>query len=389
MKKNKICLIMKNNEGWTGGSEYIKNILFSFSYLETNDRKKVELHLISFENKNFNKSLEKYYDYLHTYDNLSPLFIRKLFKQKSFNKLKEFIFTFLTVLRWKINFVFPFPNYLSFLGINSALWIPDFQHHYLDKFFSNKEIQYRNKKFKKIVRNSSLLVLSSKDSRKDLNKFYQKENKKVFVLNFRANLNRLWLKENPEQTIKKYHLPDKFFLISNQFWKHKNHLLVFKALDYLKNKKNIKPIIVFTGKLFYGDDSYGKEIIAEIKKLNINNQIFILGLIPKKDQFLLMRKSIAIIQPSLFEGWSTIVEESRSIGKNIILSDLGVHKEQNFSRSIFFQRNSYEDLALKISYAFEKFRPGPNKNEENLFARKHKILMQNFAKRFLLLSNIK
>ena len=102
-----------------------------------------------------------------------------------------------------------------------------------------------------------------------------------------------------------------------------------------------------------------------------------------------MRKSIAIIQPSLFEGWSTIVEESRSIGKNIILSDLGVHKEQNFSRSIFFQRNSYEDLALKISYAFEKFRHGPNKNEENLFARKHKILMQNFAKRFLLLSNIK
>ena len=30
MKKTKICLIMKNNEGWTGGSEYIKNILFSF-----------------------------------------------------------------------------------------------------------------------------------------------------------------------------------------------------------------------------------------------------------------------------------------------------------------------------------------------------------------------
>ena len=117
----------------------------------------------------------------------------------------------------------------------------------------------------------------------------------------------------------------------------------------MKNKKNIKPIIVFTGKLFYGDDSYGKEIIAEIKKLNINNQIFILGLIPKKDQFLLMRKSIAIIQPSLFEGWSTIVEESRSIGKNIILSDLGVHKEQNFSRSIFFQRNSQKLMKKKLS----------------------------------------
>lgn len=387
MKKNKICLILKNNEGWTGGSEYIKNILFSFSYLEPYVRKKIELHLISFENKNFNKTLEKYYDYIHTYDNLSPLFIRKLFKQKLFNKLKEFIFTFFIILRCKMNFVFPFPNYLFCLGINSALWIPDFQHHYLKEFFSNKEIQYRNQKFKKIVKSSSRLVLSSKDSRKDLNKFYKKDNNKVFILNFRANLNRTWLKENPDQIIKKYNLPVKFFLISNQFWKHKNHLLVFKALDYLKNEKNIKPKIVFTGKLFYGDDSYGKEIIAEIKKLDINNQIFILGLIPKKDQFLLMRKSIALIQPSLFEGWSTIVEESRSIGKYIILSDLEVHKEQNFSRSIFFQRNSYEDLALKMSYAFNKFKPGPSRSEEILFARRHKILMQNFAKRFLLLSN--
>ena len=38
MKKNKICLILRNNPGWKGGSEYIKNILFSFSYLN----KKIE-----------------------------------------------------------------------------------------------------------------------------------------------------------------------------------------------------------------------------------------------------------------------------------------------------------------------------------------------------------
>ena len=30
MNKNRICLILKNNSGWTGGTEYIKNILFFF-----------------------------------------------------------------------------------------------------------------------------------------------------------------------------------------------------------------------------------------------------------------------------------------------------------------------------------------------------------------------
>ena len=101
-----------------------------------------------------------------------------------------------------------------------------------------------------------------------------------------------------------------------------------------------------------------------------------------------MRKSISIIQPSLFEGWSTIVEESRSIGKLIILSDLEVHKEQNFSRSIFFKRNSYKDLALKILYVFKNFKPGPETIIENLFAEQNKELMQNFAKEFILLSNL-
>ena len=102
-----------------------------------------------------------------------------------------------------------------------------------------------------------------------------------------------------------------------------------------------------------------------------------------------MRQSLAVIQPSLFEGWSTIVEESRSIGKNIIISDLDVHKEQNFRRSIFFKRNSYKDLASKIFYAFKKFRPGPDINTENSFALEHNDLMQNFAREFIFLSNLK
>ena len=80
--KQKICLILKNNPGWTGGSEYIKNILFSFSYLDLKDRQKVELHLISFENSFVNNKLEKYCKQIHTYYDLKPNFMRGIFKNK-------------------------------------------------------------------------------------------------------------------------------------------------------------------------------------------------------------------------------------------------------------------------------------------------------------------
>ena len=389
MNKNKICLILKDNPDWTGGSQYIKNILFSFKYLKNKERRKLELHLISFENPSSGNKLDKYCEYLHSYYLVkNPLIKSFLLNQKN-NKLLELIFTLIIIVKYQINFVFPFPNYLPFFGFRTALWIPDLQHHYLDNLFSKEELQFRDKKFRKILNNSSTLVLSSNDCKKDINKFYGSYDKDIFILNFRANLNKNWLKTDPINILKKYNLPENFFLISNQFWKHKNHLLVLKALDYLKNKKNIKPNIVFTGKLFFDENDYGKEIIADIKKRELNNQIFILGLIPKKDQFLLMRKSISIIQPSLFEGWSTIVEESRSIGKVIILSDLAVHKEQRFSRSIFFKRNSYKDLSLKILYVLKKFKPGPELIIENSFAKQSKVLMHDFAKKFVLLSNLK
>ena len=165
--------------------------------------------------------------------------------------------------------------------------------------------------------------------------------------------------------------------------------MVFKALEFLKNKKNIRPNIVLTGKLFFDDNFYSNQIIYAIKKYKINSQIFLLGLIPKKDQFLLMRKSLAIIQPSLFEGWSTIVEESRSIGKQIILSDLAVHKEQKFSRSIFFKRNSYRDLSAKILSSYKNSEPGPDLNIEKSFSNENMILMKDFAKKFISLSKLK
>ena len=102
-----------------------------------------------------------------------------------------------------------------------------------------------------------------------------------------------------------------------------------------------------------------------------------------------MRKSIAVIQPSLFEGWSTIVEESRSIGKKIILSVLDVHKEQKFSRSIFFKRNSYNDLSAKIFSSYKNSEPGPDLDIEKSFSNEHYILMKDFAKKFIALSKLK
>ena len=61
-----------------------------------------------------------------------------------------------------------------------------------------------------------------------------------------------------------------------------------------------------------------------------------------------MKNSYAMVQPSLFEGWSTVVEDAKALNKFIFLSDLDVHKEQNPKNACFFDAKNEDDLVNKL-----------------------------------------
>jgi hypothetical protein len=77
-------------------------------------------------------------------------------------------------------------------------------------------------------------------------------------------------------------------------------------------------------------------------------QVKFLGFIDRAEQLLILKNSIAVIQPSLFEGWSTVVEDCKAQNHNIILSSLPVHKEQISEGAIFFNPYEPQDLANSI-----------------------------------------
>jgi glycosyltransferase involved in cell wall biosynthesis len=69
----------------------------------------------------------------------------------------------------------------------------------------------------------------------------------------------------------------------------------------------------------------------------------------------LMRHAIAVINPSKFEGWSTTVEEAKSMGKAILLSDIAVHREQAPDRAAYFPPDGAGLLADKMSDAWDRW----------------------------------
>jgi glycosyltransferase involved in cell wall biosynthesis len=68
--------------------------------------------------------------------------------------------------------------------------------------------------------------------------------------------------------------------------------------------------------------------------------------------YALLRACTGLINPSRSEGWSTTVEEAKSFGVPMILSDLDVHREQAAASASFFGTDDPAALAdhlLRVS----------------------------------------
>lgn len=66
-----------------------------------------------------------------------------------------------------------------------------------------------------------------------------------------------------------------------------------------------------------------------------------------------MNECISIVQPSLFEGWNTGVEEAKAINKYLILSDIPVHREQVTQNATFFNPYDETELSEKLLNAYK------------------------------------
>src|SRR5690606_34581615 len=112
------------------------------------------------------------------------------------------------------------------------------------------------------------------------------------------------------------------------------------------------------------------------------DNIKVLGFVPREDQIYLMRKSVAVIQPSLFEGWGTVLEDSRALGKTVILSDIPIHREQQTEYSILFEKENSEHLAKIIKKVLTEKEQHESKGREQKALALAKINARFFALNF-------
>ena len=100
---------------------------------------------------------------------------------------------------------------------------------------------------------------------------------------------------------------------------------------------------------------------ALVSAYGLTHNFRFLGIVPRPHVFALMRVCTALINPSLSEGWSTPVEEAKSLGVPMLLSDLRVHREQAGDCACYFDPKAAGQLASLM--ARHEDLPAPSRRE--------------------------
>tara|TARA_Y100000590_G_scaffold432245_1_gene548047 strand:- start:202 stop:1386 length:1185 start_codon:yes stop_codon:yes gene_type:complete len=357
-------LINYNPSSWLGGTNLIKNLIYC---IKSFSNKKVEPVLI------VSKSLPA--KELKEFKNIkiikTDLFSKSLIK-RILLKLEIFFFGKSN----KIDFFFKKNNinlishsnvlaYNFLTGKNSDIkclsWIADFQYLYYPNYFKFNTKFLRNLNIRFCAIHSSKILLSSYDAQNDLKKVSKNAYNKSEVSQFyfqSPKKNEIISLKNLK---KKFNLKDKFFYMPNQYWSHKNHITVLKSLKYLKDKKK-NFIVVSTGHSHdHRNNAYFNEIFNFVKKNKLEENYKYLGIVRYNEVLSLIFHAVSLINPSKFEGRHSSVEQARSLGKKIILSDINIHREQSPPRSNFFRPMDYKKLNKLMINNWENYDVGVEK----------------------------
>lgn len=373
-KRTRLGIHYSYNENWIGGTYYIHNLLKALRTLPAADLPIITVFAVS--EQEFEKlAMDTRYPNM----NYWPLF--KLpkynFFERVINKIARFLFKQNLVDKAKnmVDVVFPvMTTSHEYFGKKKVYWIPDFQDRKLPTFFKSEELAERKKWQEHVSKQKALLILSSQDAANQYKYFLPEALTTQRVVPF-ATIQQINKLPSFDEVKNIFRLPEVFIISPNQFWAHKNHIIILKAVRLLKQKGKLVTV-VFTGKEYdYRNPDYFETLQYFVEQNDLVQQVRFLGFIDRLHQLCLMKQAKAIIQPSLFEGWSSVIEDAKCLNKQVFASDLPVHQEQLGEYGKYFDPSDEEFLACLIEQTL---------NGETISINyQYELQIQRFAKNFL------
>lgn len=218
----------------------------------------------------------------------------------------------------------------------------DLQHRHYPEFFSDEELDQREKIHAAACRLSTAVVAESSWGKVDLVKQYGVSPDKVHTI-LRGSPTESYdpLNDAEVQAAKEKHaLPDRFVLYPAQPWPHKNHLRLLEALKLFEHRHGVQLPLVCTG----SPNDYQAKIKQRCAELGLTDRVQFLGYVSAAELRALYKLCRFVVFPSLFEGGGFPVMEAFYDGAPIACSTVTSLPEYGGDAVLGFDPESVDSI---------------------------------------------
>ena len=232
------------------------------------------------------------------------------------------------------------------MPVRSVGVVHDLMHRYERQFpevSSFGVYTWREKVFKRLCKQTFGILVDSELGRSQLGESYGIDLKRVFVLPFIAP--KYLSIDRPKRSLdKKYKLPPKFIFYPAQFWEHKNHLGLIKAVAKIRPQCPDIQLVLLGSKKHPGY----KKVNATVNRLGVAENVSFLGHVDEDSLAQIYRRARALIMPTFFGPTNIPPLEAFASGCPVAVSGIYGMPEQVGDAGLFFDPNSIEELSTTI-----------------------------------------
>jgi glycosyltransferase involved in cell wall biosynthesis len=231
--------------------------------------------------------------------------------------------------------------------------IHDLQHRLQPEFpevGSAAEIAFREYLYRNACRFATLILVDSEQGKADVLSFYGDliDEDRIRILPFHPPLRSAAMPDEAElrRVATAYGLPERFLFYPAQFWRHKNHHLIVRALRRLLDRTGEAIPVVLCGA--YTDAVRAAtfiEVMNLAEELGVRGQLHYLGWVPDRDVPALYRLSAGLVMPTFFGPTNLPTLEAWHYERPVITSDIPGLREQTGDAGLLVNPRSPDQLA--------------------------------------------
>lgn len=242
--------------------------------------------------------------------------------------------------------IFPSQDSLSYwIPVKSVCTIHDLMHRYEPSFSeaaSTYQRYLREFHYKSIVKWNAGVLVDSKTGKQQVLESYGPDESKIFPLPYipPAYIHQDVSSEDIKNVRSKYDLAEKFFFYPAQFWKHKNHSHLIRAMK-LALQECPDMFLVLSG----GMKNNYTSAIKLIDSLGIKDKVINIGYISDNDVPILYHSAIALIMPTYFGPTNIPPLEAMACRCPVAVSDIYGMREQLGDAALYFDPDSVDDIS--------------------------------------------